>query len=241
MTPELELKVLCLLDVLGFESLFKRIGLKAIKERYAKLTEYVKEQTGGVDVVPTPDGHVAVGWRVIGNAYFSDTLPFWTKYSKVSLPSFTQLIAETVCYGIEHELPLRGTITVGEAILDAESGTYLGQPIIEAARAEGAQEWIGVSFGPSFLAPDFSNGFYLHIVLPYKSHYKDTSSPYATGITVDWPRRWRETRKTDLGALVSGMDADSRFSEYYRKTLAFIEFSESNHDWFKKQGHMSYG
>ena len=241
MTPELELKVLYLLDVLGFESLFKRIGLEAIKERYAKLTEYVKEQTGGVDVALTPDGHVTVGWLVIGNAYFSDTLLFWTKYSKVSLPSFTQLIAETVCYGLEHELPLRGTITVGEAILDAKSGAYLGQPIIEAARAEGAQEWIGISFGPSFLVPDFGSGFYLHSVLPYKSHYKDTSSPYATGITVDWPRRWRETRKTDLGALIAGMDTDIRFSEYYRKTRAFIEFSESNHDWFKKQSHMSYG
>jgi len=239
--PELEVKVLCLLDVLGFESLFKRIGLEAIKERYDKLTKYVKEQTGGIDVVSTPDGHVAVGWLVIGNTYFSDTLLFWTKYSKVSLPSFTQLIAETVCYGLEHELLLRGTITVGEAILDAGSGTYLGQPIIEAVRAEGAQEWIGVSFGPSFLAPDFSKDFHLHTVLPYKSHYKDTSSPYATGITVDWPRRWRETRKTNLRALVSGLDTDSRFSEYYKKALAFIEFSESNHDWFKKQSHMSYG
>lgn len=241
MTPESELKVVCLLDVLGFESLFKTIGLEAIKERYTQLTEYVKKQTGGVDVVPTPDGHVAVGWLVIGNEYFSDTLLFWTKYSKISLPSFTQLIAETVCWGLEHELPLRGTIAVGEAILDAESHIYLGQPIIEAARTEGAQEWIGVSFGPSFLAPDFNNGFYLHTILPYKSHYKNKVSPYASGITVDWPRKWRETRKTDLQSIVSAMDTDKQFSQYYKRTLDFIMFSESNHDWFKKQGHMSYG
>ena len=50
-----ELKVLCLLDVLGFESLFQSIGLKQLAERYAKLTEYIKQQTGGVDIVPTPD------------------------------------------------------------------------------------------------------------------------------------------------------------------------------------------
>lgn len=241
MTPEPELKVLCLLDVLGFESLFKAIGLEAMKERYTKLTEYVREQTGGIDLVPTPDGHVAVGWLVIGNEYFSDTLLFWTKYSKISLPSFTQLIAETICWGLEHQLPLRGTIAVGEAILDSESHTYLGQPIIEAARTEGAQEWIGVSFGPSFLVPEFNNGFYLHTILPYKSHYKDKTSAYASGITVDWPRKWRETRTTDLPTLVSTMDTDTRFSEYYKKTLDFIAFSESNHDWFKKQGHMSYG
>ena len=113
-----DLKVLCLLDVLGFESLFQTIGLKKIAERYSKLTEYVRKQTGGIDIVPTPDGHVAVGWLVIGNAYFSDTLLFWTGYNKMSLPSFTQLIAETICYGIEHELPLRGALAVGEAILE---------------------------------------------------------------------------------------------------------------------------
>lgn len=236
-----ELKVLCLLDVLGFENLFQSIGLEKLAERYAKLTEYVKEQTGGVDIVPTPDGHVAVGWLVIGNAYFSDTLLFWTHYNKISLPSFTQLIAETICYGIEHELPLRGTLAVGEAILDSESGTYLGQPIIETARTERLQKWIGVSLGTSFSKPDFNDGFYLNTVLPYKSHYKDTASPLATGMVVDWPRRWRETRKTDIRPLVSGLDTDPRFSEYYTRTLGFIDFSEQNHDWFKKQSHLDYG
>ncbi|GAX60386.1 acetamidase/formamidase [Candidatus Scalindua japonica] len=91
-------QVLCLFDILGFESLFSAIGLKQIKERYDRLVEYVREQTGGVDVVPTPDGHVAVGWLELGNAYFSDTILFWTKYSKMSLPSFTHLIAETICW-----------------------------------------------------------------------------------------------------------------------------------------------
>ncbi|QWR78544.1 hypothetical protein [Candidatus Magnetomonas plexicatena] len=99
-----ELQVICLLDVLGFKNLFKSIGLDGIKDRYTKLIEYVRQQTGGIDIVPTPGGHVAVGWLVIGNAYFSDTLLFWTKYSKISLPSFTQLISETICYGLEHDL-----------------------------------------------------------------------------------------------------------------------------------------
>lgn len=236
-----ELTVLCLLDVLGFESLFKAIGLEKLKERYAKLTEYVKQQTGGLDVIPTPDGHVAVGWLVIDNAYFSDTLLFWTKYSKMSLPSFTQLISEAICYGLEHELPLRGTISVGEAILDSESGTYLGNPIIEAARTERMQEWIGVSFGASFSEPEFNKDFHLHTVLPYKSHYKDKAGPLITGIVADWPRKWRETRKTDIRAIVSSMDADPNFSEYYKKTLDFIDFSESKHDWFKKEKHINYG
>jgi len=236
-----DLKVLCLLDVLGFESLFKAIGLKELAGRYAKLTAYVKEQTGGLDIAPTPDGHVAVGWLVIGNTYFSDTLLLWTRYDKISLPSFTQLTAETICYGLENELALRGTLSVGEMILNNDSGTYLGEPLIEAARTVPLQRWIGVSFGCSFTKPDFNKGFYLNMVLPYKSHYKDQASSLATGMVVDWPRRWRETRKIDIRPLVSGMDTDPQFSEYYRETLAFVDFSEHNHDWFKRQSHLDYG
>jgi hypothetical protein len=242
-TTTSDLQVLSLLDVLGFETLFQKCGLKQLTERYAELTNYVREQTGGVDVVPLPDGHVAVGWLVVENAYFSDTLLFWTRYNRASLPSFTQLIAEAICYGLERELPLRGTISVGEAILDNDSGIYLGQPIIEAARTEQTQQWIGVSFGPSFMSPEFNKGFYLNTLLPYTNHYKDSDrgSHLATGMTIDWPRRWRETRQTDVRNYISSLDTDSRFSVYYAKTLAFVDFSERNHDWFKKEGHLDYG
>jgi hypothetical protein len=68
-------QIVCLLDVLGFENLLKTNGLQEIHEKYTRLIDYVKKQKGGIDVVPTPDGHVAVGWLVIGNAYFSDSLP----------------------------------------------------------------------------------------------------------------------------------------------------------------------
>jgi len=236
-----DIKILCLLDVLGFESLFHSIGLDEIVARYAKLTEYVKKQTGGLDIIPVPDGHVAVGWLVIDNAYFSDTLLFWTKYNKLSLPSFTQLIAETICFGLENDLPLRGTIVVGDMILDSINGTYLGEPIIEAARTERQQKWIGVSFGSSFSKSGFNDGFYLDTVLPYKSHYKDKTHYLATGMVVDWARKWRETRKKDVCEIIEKMNTDSIFSEYYTNTLKFIEFSKQNHDWVKKSAHLDYG
>lgn len=240
-------QVLCLLDVLGFESLFTAIGLKQIEERYDRLIEYVNEQTGGIDVAPTPDGHVAVGWLALGNAYFSDTLLFWTKYSKMSLPSFTQLIAEIICYGIEHKLLLRGTISVGNAILDKNSGKYLGEPIIEAARTERLQKWIGVSFGSSFTKPGFNEEFRLDTVLPYKSHYKpeieddNEKRKYFTGMVVDWHRRWRESRTTDIQSMISEFDTGSEYSGYYEQTIRFVKFSEENHDWFKKTEHLNYG
>ena len=239
-TPD-DAQLVCLLDVLGFESQLRRLGLVGLHTKYEALIDYVKQQKGGMDVVPTPDGHVAVGWLVIGNAYFSDSLLFWTRYSKMALPSFTHLVAEALCFGFETELPLRGAIAAGEARLDAETGVFLGWPLVEVARTERAQRWIGASFGPSFSKPVFREGFYLHTVLPYKSHYKDPATEYATGITVDWPRRWRESRKTDPRPVVRGLDRDPEFSRYYGEVARFIDFSEENHDWFKRQQHLGYG
>ncbi len=236
-----DLQVVCLLDVLGFESLLKTLGLAGIQAKYSTLIDYVKQQKGGIDVVPTPDGHVAVGWLVIGNAYFSDSLLFWTRYSKMALPSFTHCIAEAICFGLETELPLRGAIAVGEAILDTESGVFLGDPLVEVARTERTQQWIGASFGPSFSKPGFNDGFYLHTLLPYKSHYKDPTIEYATGMTVDWPRRWRESRKSDPLPLLRTLDRDPSFSAYYNNTEKFITFSEANHDWFRRQSRLDYG
>ena len=51
-----------------------------MQAKYTALIEYVKEQRGSIDVVPTPDRHVAV----VGNAYSSDSLLFWTEYSKMA-------------------------------------------------------------------------------------------------------------------------------------------------------------
>lgn len=236
-----DLNLVCLLDVLGFESILKRLGLAGLHTKYTALIDYVEQQTGGIDIVPTPDGHVAVSWLVVGNAYFSDSLLFWTPYSKIALPSFTHLVAETICFGLETQLPLRGAIAVGEAVLDSGRGVFIGEPLVEVARTERVQQWIGVSFGPSFSEPGFNDGFYLNTILPYKSHYKDAASEYATGMTVDWPRRCRESRKSDPGPILRGLDHDSTFSVYYDQAARFIDFSENNHDWFRRGMRLDYG
>lgn len=241
MTMTGDVQIVCLLDVLGFENILKRLGLAALQAKYQRLVEYVTSQTGGVDIVPTPDGHIAVGWLVVGNVYFSDTILFWTRYNRMALPSFTQLVADAICFGIETELPLRGAIAVGEVVLEKDAGTFLGEPLVEAARTERVQQWIGASFGPSFQQPAFSGSFYLNTVLPYKSHYKDKSSQYATGITVDWPRRWRESRSSDPRPLIRALDKDPDYSSYYVGSLRFADFSERNHDWFQRQQHLDYG
>src|ERR1700692_4358412 len=142
MSTDSDTQIVCLLDVLGFENILNRLGLAGLRGKYETLVAFVKEQTGGIDIAPTPDGHVAVGWLVLGNAYFSDSLLFWTPYSGMSLRAFTLLIAEAVCFGLEIGLPLRGAIAVGETVLDSTSGVFLGEPLVEVARTERIQQWI---------------------------------------------------------------------------------------------------
>ena len=238
--PSASALMVCLLDVLGFATLLGRVGLAEVISRYRKLIGFVREQTGGVDLSPTPDGHVAVGWLELGNSFFSDTVLFWSRYNPMGLRSFTLGVAEAVCVGLEIGLPLRGAVTVGEAVMDANEGVFVGDPVVEAARVERAQQWVGVSFGPSFTDPGFGQ-FHLDTVLPFKSHYKDGVGRLGTGMTVDWPRHWRETRATDPEPVVRDLDIDPRFAEYYGHAIEFAGFSERNHDWFRHDEHLDYG
>ena len=242
MSTSADPQVVCLLDVLGFEDILSRIGLRALHSKYELLVERVKQQTGGIDIVPLPDGATAVGWPEVGNAYFSDSMIFWTRYAgTVGLFSFTQMIADMICHGLEIALPLRGALAVGDAILDASRGVFLGSPLVEVARLERAQTWIGASFGPSFNEERFRCNFYLNTVLPFKSHYKEPGSALATGMAVDWPRRWRESRSSEPDTSLKALDVNPAFSSYYEMSLRFAEFSRRNHDWFTRGKHLDYG
>ncbi len=232
--------IIAMFDVLGFRSLFDRVGLDEIHSRYEKLASYVREPKSGIDLVPI-GGFVAVGHLEVQCAYFSDTILFWTPYSFPAFHSFSVTCAEALCQGIEIGLPLRGAIAVGPAVMDSSVDIYLGQPIIETANVEKAQQWIGVSFGPSFNSTDDKKSFFLDTVLPYRSHCKPGYEPLLFGAALDWPRHWRQTRATSLIPLVSALDTDPRFSYYYSSTIRFAEFSEANHDWFTKGKHLDYG
>ncbi|MDE2132975.1 MAG: hypothetical protein KGJ49_00055 [Alphaproteobacteria bacterium] len=234
--------VVCLLDVLGFEHILGQLGLEVLHSKYELLVAHVRKQTGGIDIVPLPDGTTAVGWPEVGNAYFSDSMIFWTRYAgTIGLFSFTQMISDVICHGIEIGLPLRGGIAAGDAILDSSRGVFLGEPLVEVARLERAQAWIGASFGPSFQAERFKCNFYLNTVLPFRSHYKEPDRQLATGIAIDWPRRWREARKSEPDAAIKALDVSPPFSPYYQMSLRFAEFSRQNHDWFNRQSHLDYG
>jgi hypothetical protein len=241
---EFSVYFVCLLDILGFKSIFQREGLLAVRGKYKRLMDHVNNQKHGYDLIQTPGGHLMLGVGTSGYFYASDSFLFWMSYNSIALPKFTEDVSEMICLGLETGLPLRGAIAVGESILDEETGEFLGGPIIEADIVNHTQRWIGASFGPSFTEPG-KHAFDPKTVLPYKGHYKsldDVASKFATGLTVDWPRRWRETRNSDVRPVIQNLglnlDPNGKYSEYYRQAKDFADFSEQNQAWFRKQEQM---
>lgn len=229
---------LALFDVLGFSELANRIGLIALYHHYEELIRLVKAKAGGqvvLSALPVEGGGMVPvsGWLLIEGAYFSDTILLWCPYHRaMSLPFFDTCLA-FMCEALARELPLRGCIAFGEAIMDRKQGVFLGQAIIEAARGESAQRWTGVSFGPSLDTPEFSYLGDLRMVLPFDQQIKEGKHEFITPLALDWPRRWREQLKTDPIDQLNKLDLDPRFSAYYETARNFARFSAANPEWWK--------
>jgi hypothetical protein len=232
--------VMAFFDVLGFSERVKNIGLKEIFRQYQKLVSIVKKRTEGrviVAPVPTGDGQLALigGHRHLQYAYFSDTVLIWTKYDIPIIESFLDSILEFFCEALIMGIPLRGCVTFGKAIMDSERSIFLGEPIIEGYLGEGAQSWVGVSFGPSLSRYPWLGA--LRHVIPFNRQIKDGKEKLVKPLVLDWPRRWRESFALRHGrspnAQLNLLNTDSRFSRYYTTAQLMIFDSEQNQEWWK--------
>lgn len=143
-------------------------------------------------------------------------------YHTVPCDNFLDLCNEVICHSIEIGLPLRGGISMGEAVLHLDRGIYLGKPLIDAARLESPQQCIGASFASSFLEQLVPERYKLgHI-----AHFKKEPPSHFGGAILDWPRHWRNTRKASLFDVIDAFDTGAKFSEYYLKTKSIISSSE---------------
>lgn len=145
------------------------------------------------------------------------------KFHPVPCDNFLDVCNDLMCRGLEIGLPLRGAIAIGEGVLDQDRGIFLGQPIVEAARLEGAQMLIGSSFCHSTASHVIPPRFKLQ----FDRHLKDAHRSLYGGSMLDWPRHWRRTRKTDLAAVIASLNTDPKYSDYYGNTLDLIAFSET--------------
>jgi hypothetical protein len=112
---------------------------------------------------------------------------------------------------------------MGEAILHLDRGIFLGQPLIDTARIEHTQLCIGASFVGPFMSQIVPKRFQL----PFTAHFKQDIPESFSGIILDWPRYWRNTREANPIEMVRALDVDSRFSHYYKKTEEILIASQA--------------
>ena len=143
-------------------------------------------------------------------------------FRPVPLEPFLSMCAEIISRSIEFDLPLRGAISMGEAIFNEDDRIFLGEPIVDAARLENKQNCIGVSVCNSYLEQNDHRKFYLPYNKQFKPDFKDSRKEYA----LNWPLYWRTKRTSDLKTVVEKLATENNNHQYYINTLEFIEYSE---------------
>jgi len=232
-----------LVDILGFESKFNEDGLRNIYSLYKELAVYIDSLGGGAifDAWPSGSGTATpfLGYVDIHHAYFSDTILLWSHYNPRAVRHFLANCNDLFCHSIRLGFMARGAISVGEAILDGEESVFLGAPLIEAARAEKSQHWIGVALCRSFAKASSGQPLPWEQLLFYEKHIKpDHARPelgwYSPQLVLNWPRSWRKQSSESLPCVIRSHNRDRTHSRYYERTLEFIDFSDAYGDWMER-------
>lgn len=245
--------ILAYLDVLGFTKLVEEKGLEEVYKIYENLIEKVESaaehyRPGGF-VVPVPISKTemryafAMGFK-LEYSYASDTILIWCEFNRFNVVPFLECVITLFCSALEVGIPLRGTITFGDAILSKSKSIYIGKPIIEGALCEKNQSWIGISFGHTLIANvEFGWLGNLRNVIPFGEHIKtkdkgqDSTSRYMiTDMVLDWPRCIRAEGKCEeisrwLNSNANNLLLPSKVRDIYALTNQFMEYSQSHSDW----------
>ena len=225
-------------DVLGFSNRMRDDGVDKVFSLYQEL----------IDKVIVQEPMVCFGARDVGDGtqcpcfysadiryvYFSDTIILCMPLEKLMAGPFAQRCADLVCEALSMRVPLRGAIALGEAVMHKGSGIFLGDPIIDAHKLEEAQEWIGVGFTRSGAWSHFIAELAPIQIIEYHVPLKDDKKDLLVPLALDWPRRWRDTRKDSVFDLLNGMNPGGKHSGKYENALAFARYSEEHHDWHKR-------
>jgi len=167
-------------------------------------------------------------------SYFSDTILVWMPLEKMFAGPFIQRCTDLLCEALMLEVPLRGAISLGEAVMHKKTGMYLGEPIIEAHNLEAAQDWLGVAFAPSGTWSPFIAELNPTQIIEYDVPVKQGKESLKSPLALDWPRQWRDTRSDSLYEILQKLNTSPKHSKYYENAIAFGHFSEQHHDWHKK-------
>lgn len=225
--------LIALLDLLGFEAKLNAIGLDAMYSQYAELIHKTLVLSVGEDKFSTAAGMFAGQLRrgylrlPIRYAYFSDTILMWAPLHNAFVGTFLDRCSALFCNALDVSFPLRGAVSVGEAIMHKRTNTFLGTPLVEAARLEAAQDSIGVALGVSVrqisLPPDR--------VIRYSPPTKPGREDLLSGLVLDWPKHWRDFQKGSPADLLKTIRVEA-YAKYYDNAISFVEYSAKNNSWF---------
>lgn len=231
--------MLGLFDVLGFSSRIKNDGVEKVYGDYQVLLQRVlsKPAMSSLGLMRWPGESVRVPALFsveVRYTYFSDTILLWLPLHPMFAGPFLQRCADLICEALQMGIPLRGAIALGEGIMHKKSGIFLGQHVVDAARLEAAQNWIGVGMAPSACWPKFLAEVSPTQIIEYEVPVKDGDEVYRSPIALDWPRRWRDCDSGDLQACLKRLRPVGSVAPKYDHAIAFATWSERFHDWHKR-------
>ena len=235
-------------DILGFESRLNSLGLHKMIEKYQLLIDIIDKNNAKQEELKsgkfhgafwTDEGVPIISYEIKG-AYASDSILIWAKRKLdgefIPSDNFLSVCNELICASIEISLPLRGAISMGELCIDEQKGVYLGEALVDIARMEKRQNFIGATPCQAFQEQPLQPQYFL----PYKSHLKElklSENDLSFGAVLDWPRHWRNTRESDILQIVTSLsessESDDNVKKKYVNTLKLIQFSESNSEYWK--------
>ncbi len=231
--PQASIQVVALFDLLGFEAKLKDVGLASMYAKYQEIIHRALMPSVAQDKYSVAAGMFAGELREgylklpIRYAYFSDTLLTWVPLHNAFVGTFLDRCSSLFCNALEMGFPLRGAISVGEVVFHKKTNTYLGEPLVEAARLEAAQNALGVALGAS--VRDIS--FPPNRVQRYDPPVKAGKEPLLSGLALDWPRFWRDFRTGSPVEKLLELRV-SNFSKYYDNAIEFVRYSDENRNWF---------
>jgi hypothetical protein len=169
----------------------------------------------------------------LSHAFFSDTFLLWIEIDPFLQPligGFLEKCSIVFCEALKRKIPLRGTISVGASIMDEENHLFLGKPLVEAAKAEPHQRWLGIAIGKTIV--DFVKRFHpmdMKYLLPFRDHLKYDSDPLLSDFVLDWFTYWNKNEDADAKEKIKSMNAEKRFDSYYENTLLYVMTSEQRY------------
>lgn len=240
--PQISRFAFAMFDVLGFSRWVENTCLQEILDSYHSLIEKAvtkPNEKGSLGAVQTPEGALFVVSGPPHYAYFSDTILLWCPLVPPLIDDFVGRCRDLICEALAMDIPLRGALTLGDAVLDSRSNFFIGKPIVEAANLEKGQNWIGLTFGNTAVWSPFLSQIHGTAIIEYPPPMKTGFREFASPIVIDWPRGWRDVHGECPTVKLRELNRLPEKSFYWENSIKFAEYSLQKNDWHLRPSEIS--